>query len=103
MFEPIPLEFLRTPTQSPQVLVSIDGFAALCANLTCDYSYYTDGSTISTQARTGSALAVTGSLIPFADIVQVGYGKVKCDVASATDSNIDCTLAGIPVAGLQTV
>jgi hypothetical protein len=51
MFEPIPLEFLSTNTQTPQVLVTVDGFAALCANLTCDYSYFTDGSVINSQIK----------------------------------------------------
>ena len=103
MFEPIPLEFLRTYTTSPQVLVTVDGFAALCANLTCDYSYFSDGSAITSQTRTGSALAVTGLQIPSEDIVQIAYGTVECAASTATATNIDCTLADIPVAGIQTV
>ena len=103
MFEPIPLEFLHTYTESPQVLVTIDGFAALCANLTCDYSYFTDGSTINTQTTASSILSVTGSAIPSTEIVKIVYGTVSCDVSTTTDSNIDCNLAGIPVAGSQTV
>ena len=103
IYEPVPLEFLRTYTQSPQVLVKIDGFAALCANLTCDYSYISDASAITAQTRTGSALAVTGLQIPSADIVSVVYGTVDCAVSTATASDIACTLADIPVAGVQTV
>ena len=41
MFEPIHLEFLSSDAQSPQVLVKVDGMAALCASLNCDYEYVT--------------------------------------------------------------
>lgn len=46
-FEPIPLEFLTSDAQQPQVLVMINGLEALCANLNCDYSYTRADSVIS--------------------------------------------------------
>jgi hypothetical protein len=81
-------------------LVTVDGFAALCANLTCDYQYFSDAASISSQTKSGSDLAVTGVQIPSADIIKVVYGTVDCAVSTATDSNIDCKLADIPVAGM---
>jgi hypothetical protein len=39
MFEPVHLEFLTSDAQSPQVLVIVDGIAALCADHNCDYEY----------------------------------------------------------------
>jgi hypothetical protein len=57
------LEFLRTYTTQPQVLVTIDSKPALCGDLACDYFYFTDGAVVSSQAVTGSSLQVTGTEI----------------------------------------
>ena len=88
------------------MLVTLDGRPALCANLNCDFTYYSDASVLTSQLKsglTGRQLTVTGTSIPFNDILKVTYGLVDCAVTSKTDTNIACTLADIPVAGLQTV
>lgn len=103
MFEPIPLEFLRTNTKTPQVLVTLDGQPALCAQLNCDFTYYSDASVVSSQLKSGlqnNILTLTGLSIPTNDILKVTYGLVDCNVTSKTDTSIDCILADIPVAGL---
>ena len=38
-FQPVPLEMLYTSATKPQVLVTVDGMPALCANLNCDFVY----------------------------------------------------------------
>jgi hypothetical protein len=38
-FEVVPLEFLLSDAQTPQVIVTIDGMEALCLDLNCDYQY----------------------------------------------------------------
>lgn len=99
MFEPVPLEFLSSKTVNPQVLVVIDGIEALCANLTCNYSYFSDSSVINTQSRVGTTLTLTGLNINFTDIVKVSYAEVDCNLTTASATTIVCTLVDIPVAG----
>lgn len=99
MFEPVPLEFLSSKTVNPQVLVVIDGIQALCANLTCNYSYFSDSSVVNTQSRTGTTLTLTGLNINFTDIVKVSYAEVDCNLTTASATTIVCTLVDIPVAG----
>lgn len=47
-FEAVPLEMLSHDSQTPQISVTIDGMAALCTSLNCDYTYTTPTSSIST-------------------------------------------------------
>jgi hypothetical protein len=46
LFAPIGLDFLYTSVTKPQVVVDIDGLAALCVNLNCDYSYVASASQV---------------------------------------------------------
>ena len=46
LWEAIPLDWLYTEATKPQVLVTIDGLPALCANLNCDYMYTLSGGSI---------------------------------------------------------
>jgi len=88
------------------VLITLDGQPALCPQLNCDFSYYTDSASIASQTKLGSnglTLSVVGTNLPSTDILKVTYGQVDCAVTSKTSSSIDCTLADIPVAGTQTV
>lgn len=39
MYEPVPFEFLHTPETKPQILVAVDGIEAVCASLSCSYTY----------------------------------------------------------------
>jgi hypothetical protein len=39
MFEPIPLEFLYSDAQKPQVIISVNGIAGVCPDFNCDYLY----------------------------------------------------------------
>ena len=39
MFEPIPLEFLYSDAQQPQVLVTVNGIDSVCPDFNCDYIY----------------------------------------------------------------
>jgi hypothetical protein len=39
VFEPIPMEMLYTPAYKPQVLVKVNGLAAVCPARNCGYSY----------------------------------------------------------------
>jgi hypothetical protein len=39
VFDPIPMEMLYTPARKPQVLVTVNGLAAVCPKQNCDYSY----------------------------------------------------------------
>jgi hypothetical protein len=52
MFEPVPMEFLRSDAQTPQVIVTINGLEALCSNLNCDFLYTTPVPQIDSQTYT---------------------------------------------------
>ena len=39
MFEPIPLEFIYTDAQKPQVMISVNGIDGVCPEFNCDYTY----------------------------------------------------------------
>lgn len=39
MFEPIPLEFLYSDAQQPQVLVTVNGIDSVCPDFNCNYIY----------------------------------------------------------------
>jgi hypothetical protein len=65
MFEPVPLEFLTSDSSTPQVLVTVDGLIALCANLNCDYTYTDTEQTVSTQSLSSTGeLTITGTSLP---------------------------------------
>lgn len=101
MFEPIPLEFLRSDAQAPQVLVTIDGTEAICTNLNCDYYVVAPAEETLTQTYTAGAetLQITGASMLMSGDVSVKFGPVDCEITSSSDSQIDCNLAQDAVAG----
>jgi hypothetical protein len=38
-YDIVPFEMLRTVESLPQILVTVDGWPAVCHNLTCDFTY----------------------------------------------------------------
>lgn len=52
-YQPIPFSMLRTAHDSPQVRVKIDGMAAVCTGLACDYTYESTPSLITAFSVNG--------------------------------------------------
>lgn len=108
MFEPVPLEFLRTEAQAPQVLVKVNGIDALCPNLNCDFIYKNVKSSISTQAFDGQRTVVmSGDALSESQLEDGTYriytamlGPVPCTLdAAMTDTDAYCVLESDAVAG----
>ena len=79
MFEPIGLDFLSTSAQTPQVLVSVDGIAALCPDLNCNYSYISSTASITAQSydKVTKVLTITGTSLPTSGLT-VNFGGNTC-------------------------
>lgn len=100
MFEPIPLEFIYSDAQKPQVLVSVNGIDAVCPDFNCDYLYIDTDSVIQSQTLTnGVDLTITGVGLPTEDI-KVRFANAECEgEIIATDTEVTCTLNFLPAAG----
>lgn len=84
MFEPIPLEFLRTDAQTPQILVTVDGTQAICSGLNCDYTLAVPVEEATTQVYTAGSetLTISGSSLLASGEVSVKFGPVVCTIDS---------------------
>jgi endonuclease/exonuclease/phosphatase family metal-dependent hydrolase len=51
---------LYTAATRPQVLVTVDGMSAACANLNCDYMYVDTDALVTSQAINGNTLTIQG-------------------------------------------
>lgn len=94
MFEPIPLEFLYTDAQKPQVRITINGIDGVCPGFNCDFTYINTDSLITSQTlENGNELTITGTLLPYEDI-NIRVNNAYCDIANmvATADQITCTL-----------
>ena len=64
-FEPMPLEFIYTDAQKPQVMISVNGVEGVCPEFNCDYIYIDTDSEIQGQTLTnGVDLTITGVGLP---------------------------------------
>jgi len=100
MFEPIPLEFLYSDAQQPQVMVTVNGIDGVCPEFNCDYIYIDTDKAIQTQTLTnGVDLTITGVGLPTEDI-RVRLANAEClgDI-TATETEITCSLNFLPAAG----
>jgi len=98
MFEPMGLEFIKTDSQKPQVLVTIDGIVALCPNDNCDYTYTDSESIVSAQSLVGNEITITGTGLPVSD-ASIKFGPTPCSISTSTDTELLCTLEENHVAG----
>ena len=100
MFEPIPLEFLYSDAQQPQVMVTVNGIDGVCPEFNCDYIYIDTDKLIQSQTLTnGVDLTITGVGLPTEDI-RVRFANAECtgDIV-ASETEITCTLNFLPAAG----
>jgi hypothetical protein len=105
-FDPVPLEFLRAPAAAPQVLVTVEGIDALCASLSCDYSYIAPVGEITEQTLSGFSVTIRGTELPItADITRVVIGDQDCTTGtiSSSTTEVTCSLSDLPVAGTHSV
>lgn len=100
MFEPVPLEMMRTYAEAPQIEVLVDGIVALCPNFNCDFAYVDTVGEITGMTLSGTSVTITGTDLPTSDFtVIVADQECNVDSHSATDTEITCSLDEVPVAG----
>ena len=85
MFEPIPLEFIYTDAQKPQVLVSVNSIDAVCPAMNCDYVYIDVVGEISSQTLSGNSLTIVGTDLPTSDVT-VKFATSTCTSITATST-----------------
>jgi len=91
---------INTDSQTPQILLTIDGMPALCLDMNCDFAYTETTSTLNTQALDDtSLLTLTGVELPDAtsDIIQ--FGPIKCTPVTQANETITCQLEDTRVSG----
>jgi hypothetical protein len=111
VFEPIPMEMLYTPAKAPQVLVKVNGLAAVCPAQNCDYNYVaaTSGSITNVQLNGNKVTIDAHDLVkqdceaetPLSDLV-IEFADSKCvpNVNQNFESGtIECELDHTPAAG----
>lgn len=100
MFEPIPLEFLYSDAQKPQVMISVNGVDGVCPEFNCDYVYVDTDKQITAQTlANGVELTITGVGLPTENI-QVKFANAECtDTITASETEITCSLNFLPAAG----
>lgn len=89
---------LYTAATRPQVLVTVDGMSAACANLNCDYMYVDTDALVTSQAINGNTLTIQGSNLP-TSLIDVRLGDVGCGPTTGTATQITCTLTAGAAAG----
>jgi len=97
-YDTIPYEFLFTAETEPQIMVSVNGLPAVCASLSCGYSYTVLNSIVTSFTRTGTALTINGNYLPTTDFTVI-FGQTACTGGAATANQITCTLENDPVSG----
>ena len=98
MYPTVPFEMLRTAHEKPQIFVKIDGMAAICIGLNCDYEYETPEGEITGMSVNGLDVSLSGTNLPLDDI-KVRVAQTNCEITSNTESSIECTLVTPWVAG----
>jgi hypothetical protein len=98
MFEPIPLEFIYTDSQQPQVTISVNGIDGVCPEFNCNYIYVEAYGEVTGQSLTDGVLTIDGTTLPV-DNVKVQIANSECGTVTATDTQITCTLNAGAAAG----
>ncbi|XP_038045747.1 fibrocystin-L-like [Patiria miniata] len=105
---PIPGEFLRLPFEKPQVEVIVNTIPSSCSGGQCTFEF-SEASTPTVQTSSpasgtdGTALILTGSgFSTTQELNVVTIGGVGCDVTSASDTSISCSV-GQAAAGTHEV
>ena len=81
LFEPVPMEFIRSYATQPQVIVKVNGLEALCVDLNCDYAYIDVTSEVTGQTLVGDQLTLTGTALPTSGD-KITFGGVACAITS---------------------
>ena len=97
-YDTIPFEYIYTIEDEPQVLVEIDGHAALCGTLECGFTYEDPVSEVTDMQVNGLDVTLTGTALS-TDIVSVTLGYTNCVVTSNDEASIACTLESPLFAG----
>ena len=99
MFEPVPLEFLYSDAQKPQVLISVNGIDGVCPEFNCDYAYFEPTGLITGQTLSnGVDLVIVGTNLP-TENVAVKFANSECNSITVSESEISCSLTMMPAAG----
>lgn len=101
-FPAVPLEMLHSDAQTPQILITVDGMAALCLDLNCDFAYTESASLISTQTLDEfetDQIILYGTSLPDADDDVIWFGPTRCSEVSYDASQITCALDDTRVTG----
>ena len=64
MYPAVPFEMLRTAHEKPQIRVKVDGMAAICTGLMCDYEYEAPQGLITGFSVNGLDISIQGSNLP---------------------------------------
>ena len=98
MFEPIPLEFIHTDVDKPQVGIKVNGIDGVCPAFNCGYLYGDPTGQITAQTVSGSSVTVTGTSLPTANVT-VAVANSVCGTVTASSTEITCTLNAGAAAG----
>jgi hypothetical protein len=100
MFEPIPLEMMRTTVSAPQIEVLVDGIVALCPNFNCDFAYVDTVGEITGMTLSGTSVSIVGTDLPTSDFtVIIADQECNSGTHAAIATEITCSLDEVPVAG----
>jgi len=94
----VPFEFLHTAeTDSPQVMISVEGMPAVCHSLKCGYKYVAPIASISSFTHSGTTLTINGVNLP-SKVNSILFSHVPCEnIQYVSSSQLTCTVT--PVAG----
>lgn len=99
-YDVIPMEMLRTDAQTPQLELTIDGMAALCNDLSCDFMYTTTDAVMTGFSIDDSdLLTISGANLPNESTDRIFLGPVGCTLTSHSDTEIKCQLDDTRVSG----
>jgi hypothetical protein len=87
----LPFEYLFTDETKPQVTVTIDGMPALCASLSCDYTYEPVGAEITAMTVAGTSVVITGTSLT-STINSVTIAGMACAISTNDGTTLSCTL-----------
>ena len=98
MYPAVPFEMLRTAHEKPQIRVKVDGMAAVCAGLMCDYVYEDPQGLITGFSVNGLDVSIQGTNLP-SELISVRLSQTNCEVTSNNANSIECTLVTPWVSG----
>ena len=92
-WEPVPLEFIYTDAEKPQVLVNVNGIAGVCPDFNCDFMYEEPVGQITEQIldADGVSLTIRGTNLPVDDVT-VRLANSQCTTVTAAADEITCVL-----------